>query len=307
MIQPAPPRRPIIDMPTTAPPTKSTATAAMIAMPLAWESMSRSTPSGPERLMRAKILAAGSSGAVQRVDLGRVLLGDRLALELHGRRDLFAARLPRRGQQPVRLDLLDARQACVAALHGGVDVGPDALVLDELGDVGREPVLGEPRGRLGVEDDERRHVRPRVADRDDLPDERALLLDRALDVRRRHVLAGAVDDELLLAIDDLEVAVLVAHGDVAGMEPPVLVDRLTRALGILAVVRQDAGPSNQDLAIVGELDLDAGDRGPDRAELDARGRVARAQQALRHSPELGDRHTDGMEELQHGVRRRSGC
>src|SRR6184192_2002872 len=186
MIQPAPPRRPIIVVPTTAPPTKSTATAAMIAMPLAWDSMSRSTPNGP-RLMRAKIAAAGSSSAVQRLDLGRVLLGDRLALELHGRRDLVAARLPRRGQQRVRLDLLDAREPCVAPLDGAVDLRLDALVLDELRDVGREPVLGEPRGRLGVEDDERRHVRARVADCDDLPDERALLLVRALDVRRRHV------------------------------------------------------------------------------------------------------------------------
>jgi hypothetical protein len=44
----------------------------------------------------------------------------------------------------------------------------------------------------------------------------------------RHVLAGGVDDELLLPVDDGDVAVVVEAGDVAGVEPPVVVDRLRR-------------------------------------------------------------------------------
>jgi cytochrome P450 len=59
---------------------------------------------------------------VHRRDLRRVLLGDRLALELHGRSQLVAARLPVLGQDRELLDLLDARQLLVGRrrrrLHG---------------------------------------------------------------------------------------------------------------------------------------------------------------------------------------------
>jgi len=57
----------------------------------------------------------------------------------------------------------------------------------------------------------------------------------ALDVRRRHVLARRVDDELLLAVDDADVSVGIDLGDVAGVQPPVLVDRLGGPPGIVAV------------------------------------------------------------------------
>ena len=56
----------------------------------------------------AVIPLAGRSG-VELFDLRGVLLGDRLALQLHRRRQLVAARLPLLGQDRELLDLLDAR------------------------------------------------------------------------------------------------------------------------------------------------------------------------------------------------------
>ena len=68
----------------------------------------------------------------------------------------------------------------------------------------------------------RRKVRTPVADRAGLADERDHLEAR-LEVRRRNVLPASGDDELFLAVDDAEVAVLVDRADVAGVEPAFLV------------------------------------------------------------------------------------
>ena len=93
-----------------------------------------------------------------------------------------------------------------------------------------DAVLLRPRGRaVGVEHDQRGVVGARVADDGGLADQRPGALELGLDVRRRHVLAGGVDDELLLAVDDLEVAVVVDLADVAGVQPAVVVERLARS------------------------------------------------------------------------------
>ena len=62
--------------------------------------------------------------------------------------------------------------------------------------------LGPRRREVGVEHEQRDVVRPPVADRARLADQRRGALQRRLDVRRRHVLAGGADDQLLLAVDD---------------------------------------------------------------------------------------------------------
>jgi hypothetical protein len=87
------------------------------------------------------------------------------------------------------------------------------------------------------------------------------------------VLAGAVDDQLLLAIDNLEIAVVVGDRDVARVQPSVRVDRLGRTLRIVAIALGDVRPANQDLAVRRELYLDARDRDSDRSELDGGGRI----------------------------------
>ncbi len=70
-------------------------------------------------------------------------------------------------------------------------------------------------------------------------------------------LPRGVDDQLLLAVDDLEVAVVVELADVAGVEQALGVDRLTRLVGLVAVARHDDRPADQHLAVLGQLDLGA--------------------------------------------------
>ena len=75
-----------------------------------------------------------------------------------------------------------------------------------------------PRPRL--DRDQRREVRPPVADDERLRDERRRL-EHVLDVLRRDVLAAGGDDDVLLAVGDAEEAVGVELADVAGAEPAV--------------------------------------------------------------------------------------
>src|SRR4051794_670602 len=140
---------------------------------------------------------------VQRRDLLLVLLGDRLALELHRRRELVAARLPVALDEVELLDLLDPGEALVRRVDALLDRGADLLVARQVSELAHlHAVLFGPGGReVGVEDDQRGVVGLRVADHRGLPDERAGRLERRLDVGRRHVLAGRVDDDLLLAVD----------------------------------------------------------------------------------------------------------
>src|SRR4051794_32101751 len=89
---------------------------------------------------------------VQLLDLVGVLLVDRLALELHRRRQLVATRLPVHRQDLEPLDLLDARQLLVgrvdALLHG---VDHRLLARERLRRVVRQAVLlRESRGDVRV-------------------------------------------------------------------------------------------------------------------------------------------------------------
>src|SRR4051794_34233700 len=63
-----------------------------------------------------------ASAGVQRLDLPLVLLADRLALELHRRRQLVAARRPVAPDDREPLDLLHPRELRVARVHGALDL-----------------------------------------------------------------------------------------------------------------------------------------------------------------------------------------
>src|SRR4051794_979105 len=78
-----------------------------------------------------------------------------------------------------------------------------------------------------------------------------------------HV-APAADDDLLLAVDDEEVAVLVDARDVARAEPAVGVDRFGRGLRAAPVALHDVVPADQHLAVGVDAHLDAIDRQADR-------------------------------------------
>ena len=144
--------------------------------------------------------------------------------------------------------------------------------------------LGERRRPVGVEHQQRDVVGPVVADRHGLADELARALQLRLDVRRRHVLAGGADDQLLLAVDDRQVAVLVELADVAGAVPAVGVDRRGGLLRLVAVAAHQQRAAHQDLAVVVEPELDAGDAAADRAHAWPRRRVRGRDRRARTCP-----------------------
>jgi hypothetical protein len=102
-----------------------------------------------------------------------------------------------------------------------------------------------------------------------------VLVQDLLDLPRVDVVAAA-DDQVLLAVDDGEVAVLVDPADVAGAEPPVG-DRLGRLLGAPPVALHQVVAADRDLAdlalgnlgalVVDDPHLHPPDRRADRTRL----------------------------------------
>ena len=109
-------------------------------------------------------------------------------------------------------------------------------------------LLAHAGGHLRIEHDQRRHERSVVADGAGLTDERDQL-EGGLEVRRADVLAAGGDDQLLLAVDDREVAVLVDLADVAGVEPAVVVEGLGRLLRVVEVALEDVAAAADDLVV----------------------------------------------------------
>jgi hypothetical protein len=154
----------------------------------------------------------------------------------------------------------------------------------------------------------------RDADHGGLGDRRVLVED-LLDLTRVDVVAAA-DDQVLLAVDDEEVAVGVLAGQVAGAEPPVG-DRLPgRLLAGPVALHQTVAP-DRDLADLAGRDvaavepdqpqLDALDGGADRAGLAvAVGMVERGHRGgLRQAVALQDDAAEGgLEAAQHLDRQR---
>src|SRR5207248_11806603 len=123
---------------------------------------------------------------------------------------------------------------------------------------------------------------------------------QVLDVLRGDVLAAGRDDDVLLAIGDRQEAALVDLAHVAGMEPAVAREDGPGRLFVLVVAGEYRLPLDQDLTVVRDRDVDPGERGADRAELEVaravdvrRGRafglpVALENQGVQRVEELGD-------------------
>src|SRR3954454_113067 len=181
--------------------------------------MKRSSGSGrsiaPASTMRSrsKLLTLPLVGvvvAIQGVDLVLEVLGDLLALDLQGRRQLALFLGQFAGQDRELLDLLDVREVLVRLVD---------LLLDLVAAI---VVIGVVVVALvAVHRYERDEVGPVVADDDRLGDLGALG-DLLLDVRRRDVLAGRGDNDVLRATGDREEALVVDLAEVAGVEPAVL-------------------------------------------------------------------------------------
>jgi hypothetical protein len=74
-----------------------------------------------------------------------------------------------------------------------------------------------------------------------------VLVQHLLDLARVDVVAAA-DDEVLLAVDDEQVAVVVGVAEVAGVEPAVL-ERLRRRLGLVVVAPTWSAPAGSGLSL----------------------------------------------------------
>src|SRR5579862_1628670 len=195
----------------------------------------RSAPTSKRKMEATCTLPSGT--ALRRFRLGvdavddlAVLLVDHAALDLLGRRQLAGLQGPLARQQVPGHDLLEAGQV-------GVDLGdlgrvevPHPGVAEQLADLADVAGVHAVLGRPGLEVIELRHQQRRqelaaIADDHRLGDERAAL-ELVLERRRRDVLAVGVDDQLLLAVGDAQEALAVHLADVAGVEPPLGVDRL---------------------------------------------------------------------------------
>ena len=90
-------------------------------------------------------------------------------------------------------------------------------------------------------------------------------LDGVFQLLRRHVLAASGDDDVLLAVHDAQKAFL-RHADVAGVKPALGIKRLGRRLWIAVVGRKNRRTAQEDLAVIGQLEVDDVDGGTDGAE-----------------------------------------
>ncbi|GBD28291.1 hypothetical protein HRbin31_00306 [bacterium HR31] len=94
-----------------------------------------------------------------------------------------------------------------------------------------------------------------------------MAVQHRLHLHRGDVLAAA-DDDVLLPVDDLEVAVRVHHRQVPGVEPPAR-ERLRGGLRIPVVAVHDGGPPHHDLPHLAAVPRHGGQVLPDHRHLPA--------------------------------------
>ena len=138
-----------------------------------------------------------------------------------------------------------------------------------------------------------------------------MLLQQRLQIGRRDVLAAGSDDQLLLAVDDAKVALIVDLADVPGVQPAVGIDRIGRLLRFFVIPAHQVPATEQHLSVVGDLHLNARIRDTHGPVLDSIERViGRSDRALGHAPTLPQQYTNRLEELDHlrvdGCRSRDG-
>ena len=100
-----------------------------------------------------------------------------------------------------------------------------------------------------------------------------IVLELVFDGLRRNQLAAGGFEQLLLAVGDVEKAVGVDVGDVAGAEPALRVEALRIGFGFVPVAGEDRRAADQQLAVFGEFEFDIGQRHAGRAHAVMNGRV----------------------------------
>mmetsp|Transcript_26469 Transcript_26469/g.78604 ORF Transcript_26469/g.78604 Transcript_26469/m.78604 type:complete len:625 (+) Transcript_26469:373-2247(+) len=205
-----------------------------------------------------------------------------------------------------RLHLLKTLELGFAPLlhHALEDRCHDRGVTCQRPQVLRHVALLSPRQQhLGVRHHDRDQVRlEAVAIHIALRHERAAYVD-VLNLLRRDVLTLRHLEDVLLPVDDLEPASRDPRAHVAGVQPAVLIQHLTRLHLVLKVALEHVGPTHADFAArewlvgrqvahlryVGQLDLAACKRRPNVARGEVIGaRDADARRRLRHSVAFKD-------------------
>src|SRR4051794_30610883 len=211
---------------------------------------------------------------VHEVDDVFVLFVDHLPLHFERRRDLVLVDAEIARQQSETPNLFLPVEIRVEAIDFGLINLPDFLVTDQFVAIGE--LHAQRRGIafqfVEVRDEQRREVFAAVADEHRRADVRRAF-QKCFQRLRSDVLAVRVDDDVFLAVGDLQETVLVDLADVAGVEPAVVVDGLPRRIIIVPIPLHDVRPSAQNLAILGDLHFDAGDDFSDRTDASPLRRV----------------------------------
>src|SRR5690625_358762 len=231
------------------------------------------------------------------IDVVAELPHDDVALELQSRGDVTGFLGPVERQDGELANRLRTRHRRVRVVDGSLDLRAYGLVLGQRREVGRLSVRRRPvLDVLGVERDERRDERLSVADDHALADQRMRAHD-VLHHRRCDVLTARGDEDLLLTPGDADEPLLVDLAHVAGVEPAVL-EYVGCRLVITPVPAEHLAPAKEEFAVLGDLDLGAGDGPADGTDLDLRGQVDRERCGrLRQPVPFEHRYADAPEEV----------
>src|SRR6266481_834892 len=120
-------------------------------------------------------------------------------------------------------------------------------------------VGGSGSDRSGIRDDQRDDEFAFVAQDHGVQDVGAGL-ESVFDGLRRDEFAGRRLDQVLLAVGDEEIVVLVQVADVAGAEPAVLAEDFARSFKIFVVALHHTRAFDQDFSILSDSDLHVGNR-----------------------------------------------
>src|SRR5919106_3872436 len=241
----------------------------MITNPRATSAYRAPSASPSKVSWRNSVTGRGSSLAVHPLDHLRELVGDRGPLHLLGRGQLPFLVIELDGEQLEALDPLHLREIAVDLLDDARDQLVHAFVGREVGvgrirdALARRPVAYD----VALDPDERAEEATLIADDNRLADERRYL-EAVLGLRGGDVLAAGGDHDVFFSGGGPPGTVALPLPHVSRVQPAVGIDRRGRRLGILEVPGEDPRRPSQDLAVLGQPQLDPGQRAPDRAEPD---------------------------------------
>src|SRR5713101_9830283 len=168
--------------------------------------------------------------------------------------------------------------------------------------------MGEPKvdgvehclngGRLHRAGYQRAKIPASIPDQNDLLGAGQKSGDFFLDRLGSDVMAGVENDQILEAADNAPVSVDVDFTLIAGMKPTVLEDA-SGFFRTIPVAGTNIRAVHDDLFIVGDLELDAGDGGADISGLDRQTRIVQRadSRSFRQTVSLQNGNTEHKEEL----------